>query len=156
MKRALILLAIAVVAGVAAFCFTRSHKMAERQELRLDAMPELAWIRTDLKLSDEQFAKVSELHSAYRPRCMEMCGRISQAHEKVEAAARSGGSMTPELKAAIQEHAETHAQCQQAMLKHIYETAAVLDKEQAARYLETMLPFALDFAPAESGHTPSR
>ncbi len=156
MKRALILLAVALIAGVAAFCFTRSHKMAEQHGPLLDAMPELAWIRTDLKLSDAQFAKVSELHVAYRPQCMEMCDRISQAHEKVKAAARSSGSMTSELEAAIQEHAETHAQCQQAMLKHMYETAAVLDKEQAARYLETMLPFALDFAPAESGHTPSR
>lgn len=156
MKRAVILLTVALIAGVAAFCFSRSHKMAEQHGLRLGAMPELAWIRTDLNLTDEQFAKVSELHVAYRPKCMELCDRISQAHEKVEVAARNSGSMTSGLEAAIREHAETHAQCQQAMLKHMYETAAVLDKEQAARYLETMLPFALDFAPAESGHTPSR
>lgn len=156
MKRALILLAVALVAGVTAFCFTRSHKMAERHGPLLDAMPELAWIRTDLKLTDEQFAKVSELHAAYRPKCEELCNRISQAHEKVAAAARSSGSMTSGLEAAIQEHAETHAQCQQAMLRHMYETAALLDKEQSVRYLETMLPIALDFAPAESGHTHSR
>ena len=155
MKRILILLAVALVAGVAAFCFTRSHKMAERQELRLDAMPELTWIRTDLKLTDEQCAKVSALHVAYRPKCEEMCSRISKAHEKVVAAARRDGAMTPELESAIREHADTHAQCQQAMLRHMYETAAVLDEEQAKRYLETMLPVALDFTAAESGHTPS-
>jgi len=156
MKRGLILLALALVAGVAAFYFTRSHQMAERRALRLDAMPELAWVRTDLRLTDEQFAKISELHVAYRPKCVDMCRRISKAHDKVEAAAHQGGAMTPELEAAIREHAETQVECQQAMLKHIYETAAVLDKDQASRYLETMLPFALDFAPAESGNRSSR
>jgi hypothetical protein len=156
MKRGFILLALVIVAGVAAFCFTRSHKMAEQRALRLDSMPELAWVRTDLKLTDEQFEKVSELHAAYRPKCMEMCRRISKAHEKVQAAARAGGAMTPELETAIREHAETQVECQRAMLKHIYETAAVLDKDRAARYLETMLPFALDFTRDESGTSPSR
>ena len=156
MKRGLILMALAITAGVVAFCFTRSHQMAERRELRLDAMPELAWVRTDLKLTDEQFAKVSELHVAYRPRCVDMCRRISKAHDKVEAAAHGGGTMTHELETAIREHAETQVECQRAMLKHIYETAAVLDKDQASRYLETMLPFALDFAPVEAGNRSSR
>ena len=30
----------------------------------LDSIPELAWLRVDLKLSDAQFAKASELHVA--------------------------------------------------------------------------------------------
>jgi chromosome segregation ATPase len=107
-------------------------------------MPELAWLRKELKLTDEQFAKVSELHAAYRPKCEEMCQQISLAHEKLEEAARAAREMSPELQAALREHAETHARCQQAMLKHIYETAEVLDKGQASRYLEMTLPFALD------------
>lgn len=156
MKRGLVLLALAVIAGVAAFCLTRSHQMAEHRALRLDSMPELTWVRTDLKLTDEQFAKVSELHRAYRPKCEDMCARISEADEKVMTEARQSEAMTSDLESAIRERAQTHAQCQQAMLKHIYETAAVLDKEQAARYLKTMLPFALNFSPAESGDSSSR
>ena len=156
MKRGLILMALAITAGVVAFCFTRSHQMAERRELRLDAMPELAWVRTDLKLTDEQFAKVSDLHAAYRPKCTDMCRLISEARGRIEAAARGSREMTPELEAAIREHAETQIQCQKAMLKHIYETAAVLDRHQATRYLETTLPFALDFAPAEAESSHSR
>ena len=132
-----------------AFCFTRSHQMAERRELRLDAMPELAWARTDLKLTDEQFAKVSDLHAAYRPKCSDMCRLISEARGRIEAAARGSREMTPELEAAIREHAETQIQ-------HMYETAAVLDRHQATRYLETTLPFALDFAPAEAESSHSR
>ena len=37
------------------------------------------------------------------------------------------------------------------MLNHLYETAATLSPEQSRRYLETMLPYALDFTHSESG-----
>lgn len=156
MKRGLMLLAAALVAGVVAFFATRSHKMAESRTVLLDAMPELAWVRTELELTDDQFAKVSALHAAYRPKCAEMCRRIAEAQEKLEIAARDNRRMSPGLEAAIREHATTHAECRQAMLKHMYETAALLDEEQSARYLAEMLPFALDHAHAESRRLHSR
>lgn len=157
MRKGLIILAVAALAGVMAFCLMRSHKLAAVRGPMLDSMPELAWLRTELKLTDEQFTKVSRLHVAYRPECMEMCRDISEAHEKTEGlTAVKVREMTPELEAAIREHALIHADCQQAMLKHLYETAAVLDDTQASRYLETMLPYALDFSLSESGNLHSR
>ncbi len=156
MKKGIIFLITAILAGVLAFCLMRSHKMAAIRGSLLDSMPELAWVRTELKLTDEQFAKVSELHAAYRPKCVEMCGRISEAHEKIEGLAKKDRKLTPELEEAIREHARIHVECQQAMLKHIYETSAVLSGNQASRYLETMLPYALDFTHSESGNLHSR
>lgn len=152
MKKAIFILAAALLAGVISFCIMRSRMIAHSRGNLLDSMPELAWVRTDLKLTDMQFAKVSDFHAAYRPKCVEMCHRISDAHEKMEELTRKGRMVTPELEAAIREHAVIHAECQQAMLKHLYETAAVLDEKQAARYLETMIPFALDFTLSESGN----
>jgi hypothetical protein len=154
MKRGFLMLALALAAGILAFGLMRTCKMAERQGVHLDAMPELAWVRTELKLTDVQFAKVSELHAAYRPTCVEMCRRIADARGKVEAQAKAGRSVTTELDAAIREHAKAHAQCQQSMLRHMYETAAVLEPDQATRYLETMVPLALDFSHGPS--SPSR
>ncbi|MES2437506.1 MAG: periplasmic heavy metal sensor [Verrucomicrobiota bacterium] len=156
MKKGLFILAVALLAGVMAFYLMRSHKIAQSQGPLVDSMPELAWVRTELKLTDEQFAKVSQLHAAYRPKCVEMCRRISDAHEKIEGFARKDRKVSPELDDAIHEHARIHVECQQAMLKHIYETAAALDENQAARYLETMLPYALDFTHSESGNLHSR
>jgi len=155
MKKGILILAIALLAGVIAFCLMRSRTITHSRENLLDSMPELAWVRTDLKLTDAQFSKVSELHAAYRPKCMEMCRRISDAHEKVDGLAGKGRKLTPELDAAIREHAVIHAECQQAMLKHLYETAAVLDEKQAGRYLETMIPFALDstLSGSETAHS---
>jgi len=48
--------------------------------------------------------------------------------------------------AAISDHARIHAESQEAMIGHLYRTAAVLDKDQAKRYLTIMLPYALDFS----------
>ena len=146
MKKLVILGVVAVLAGVAAFFLMRTHKLAATGGPLLDTLPELAWVRTDLGLTDTQFAKVSALHLAYRPKCVEMCRNISLAHEKLASLTHCGREVTPELEVAIREHAEVHAQCQAAMMKHLYETAATLDEKQASRYLETMLPFALGFA----------
>lgn len=144
MKRGIFFLVLALAAGVAAFCVTRSHHQSDHQELLLDNMPELAWLRSELRLSDDQFAKASELHAAYRPTCATMCRNIAEAHEKLETLARSGRGLTPELDAAIRDHARVHAECQRKMLEHLYQTANLLDDKQAVRYLETMVPHALD------------
>lgn len=144
MKRAVLVLIVAMLAGAMAFWLMRSHQIAKRQGALVDSMPELTWVRTELKLSDEQFARVSKLHSDYRPKCMEMCGKIATAHEKMVVLAGETCTMNSELEAAIREYAATRVECQQAMLVHIYQTAGVLEKGQAARYLETTLPYALD------------
>lgn len=149
MKKGFLVLVLAIVAGVAAFGLMRSHKIEASRGALLDNMPELAWIRSDLKLTDSQFAKVTDLHVAYRPQCVEMCHRILEAHERLDRAAHSGQAVTAELKAAIADHAKIHADCQEAMIEHLYRTAAVLDKDQAKRYLNTMLPYALDFSHSE-------
>lgn len=144
MKKGLLFLVLALAAGIAAFCIARSHQQSVHSGVLLDSMPELAWLRTELKLSDDQFAKASELHVAYRPVCATMCRNIADAHAKLEALSRSGRGMTPELESAIRDHARVHSECQRKMLEHLYQTADLFDDKQAARYLETMIPHALD------------
>ncbi len=144
MKRGLLFLLLALAAGIAAFCIARSHRQSPASGVLLDTMPELAWLRTELKLTDDQFTKAGELHVAYRPVCAEMCRHISEAHEKLETISRSARGMTPELDAAIKEHARVHAECQRKMLEHLYQTAVLFDEKQATNYLETMIPHALD------------
>ncbi|MBC8126065.1 MAG: hypothetical protein H8M99_02805 [Gloeobacteraceae cyanobacterium ES-bin-144] len=146
MKRAAMLLLISLLAGLSAFCWMRSQKMASQNTVLLDSTPELNWMKSELKLSDAQFAKVSVLHTAYRPKCAEMCGLISQAHAKVEKLIHQKPEMTLELEQAIHNHAVIRAECQQAMLRHIFQTARVMNPDQAALYIEEIMPFALDFS----------
>lgn len=152
MQRGLLILVLALMAGAAAFWLTRSHRAAAQPAVLLDSMPELTWLRHELKLSDTQFAKISALHAAYRPQCAVMCRNIAEAQTTMESMARSNRAMTPELAAAIHNHASVQAQCQQNMLEHLYQTADLLDDQQAARYLATVLPHALN---ANSGGTTS-
>lgn len=149
MKKPFLIILLLLLAGAAAFCLTHSFRTAEPKAALLNKMPELAWVRSELKLTDEQFAKVSELHAAYRPKCEEMCRRILEAHRKLDSLAAKDSVVTEEMRAAIREHANIHAECQEAMLKHLYQTADLLDSQQAAKYLETMLPYALDFSHSE-------
>lgn len=149
MKKAFLILTAALLAGVMAFCLMHSQKSTQAKGILVDSMPELAWVRSELQLTDAQFAKVSELHAAYRPKCVEMCRRNAESHERLEKLAEKDRKLTPELEATIREHATIRAECQQAMLRHLYETAAALDEKQAARYLDTMIPYALDFSLSE-------
>jgi hypothetical protein len=143
---------VAIIAGTVAFMVARSHRQSASDEVLLDTLPELAWLRSELKLSDEQFAKASELHAAYRPVCVEMCRRISEAHDRLDTLARGGHGITPELADAINHHAMVHAECRRRMLEHIYQTAGLLDGARAERYLETMIPHALDAPQAGGAH----
>ncbi len=144
MKKGFTILVAALVAGIAAFYLSRSHQAAEHKEVLLDSMPEMAWLRDDLKLSDDQFTKASKLHLAYRPICEEMCANIAAAQQRLDAVARTSRAMTPELEEAIREHARVRGECQQRMLEHLYQTAALLDDSQVKTYLETTVPHALD------------
>jgi hypothetical protein len=149
MKNLIFILGASLLAGVAAFSLMRSHKASAAKGPLLDSLPELAWVKTELNLSEEQFAKVTALHVAYRPKCVEYCQNIMAAHEKLIRLTSRDREVTPELAAAIREHAEVHAKCQHEMLEHLYKTAAVMNERQASRYLQVMLPFALDSSPDE-------
>lgn len=151
MKKGLLILVVALAVGLLAYWVTRHQQQAERKEVLLDSIPELAWLRVELNLSDEQFAKASALHVAYRPTCMEMCRSIAAAHAKLETLTQGNRAISPELEEAIRDHARVHAECQVKMLEHLYQTAKLLDAKQSARYLETVLPHALDSPGGRSG-----
>jgi hypothetical protein len=146
MKKGLLILFAAIVAGILAFFLSRGQSSPNHKLVLLDSMPELAWLRTDLKLSDEQFSKVEQLHREYRPVCDEMCRRIGESETTVAKLASTQGSMSDELIKAIENHGHVIASCKRSMLEHLYKTASVMDERQARRYLEVSLPLALDSA----------
>jgi hypothetical protein len=144
MKRPLFSLALALLVGVGAFFGMRSHALKEQKSsLLVDQLPELSWLKTELQLRDDELTKVKELHLAYRPTCLEMCKRIADARVKLQKMTESQREWNPELEQAIQEHAKVQADCQRAMLQHLYKTAAVLEPEKAERFLKSALPAAL-------------
>jgi plasmid maintenance system antidote protein VapI len=144
MKQGISVLAIALVAGVAAFFGMRSGRVSAASGLKVDALPELAWVKDELKPNAAQWTKICELHASYRPQCEEMCARIDVARVRVDTLIQHATELTPELELALREHTQVQAECQRAMLQHLFQTAKVLDHDQAARYLREVLPLAMD------------
>ena len=161
MKRGLWIILAAALAAIAGFVITQrsccdavmTHTAPHDGSSRL---PELEWLRHEFKLTDAQFAKVAELHLAYRPTCEDLCAKVMTSQEKVKKLVERGAQVSPELKAALQEHAALHAECQTALLTHLYQTAACLSPEQARSYLDAMQPQIIDMkmepATMHSGH----
>lgn len=161
MKRGLWIILVAVLAAIAGFVITQrsccdavmTHTAPHDGSSRL---PELEWLRHEFKLTDAQFAKVAELHLAYRPTCEDLCAKVAASQDKIKKLVTGGSQVSPELKAALQEQATLHVECQTAMLTHLYQTAACLSPEQARGYLDAMLPQVIDMkmepATTHSGH----
>lgn len=143
MKKPLTILLIALIAGIAAFGITRIRSAKPSGDTLLDQLPELGWLRTELALSDPQFAKVGELHAAYRPICREMCARIEESRARLECAALHNRSLNAELQEAIANYEQVRGECKTRMLGHLYQTAALMSPEQAEKYLKAVLPAAL-------------
>ncbi len=161
MKRGLWIILAAVLAAIAGFVITQRsccdavmantapHDSSSR-------LPELEWLRHEFKLTDAQFAKVAELHLAYRPTCEDLCAKVMASQDKIKTLVSGGTQVSPELLAALQEQATLHVECQTALLTHLYQTAASLSPEQARGYLDAMLPQVIDMkmepATTHSGH----
>lgn len=107
----------------------------------------LAWLKAEYKLSDEEFRRIEEAHDAYYPKCMEMCKRIAQANRRVTELLQTSTTLTPEIEAALKTTEATNAECRAAMLRHIYQVAAMMPPDQGSRYIRETAPRLLS-----SGH----
>lgn len=161
MKRGLLTLLAALLAGLAGFMLTSRPSGAPFPEKpgqghSTSMLPELAWLRHEFNLTEEEFSRVSELHLAYRPTCETLCEKIIVSRNKVTELVVAGKEVSPGLKDAFREHALLLAECQSAMLGHLYDTAAVLPPDQAKRYLEAMMPhvinMTMDHEPGSGTH----
>ena len=153
MKRGLIILIVAVILGVGMFFgsqrMLRPCDCVQTEEMPVEngsLLPELQWLRVSLHLTEPQFEKVQALHLAYQPKCAELCMRIQHSDHALQEAASRSRAVTAEVTNLMHERADLTKECQQAMLKHVYETAACMAPEQANKYLKTVLPHVLGTA----------
>jgi hypothetical protein len=148
MLRGAIVVVLALLLGVAGFALMRwrqaannhYHPAVSAQHGPDGQHQELEWLRAELKATDAQMAKIIPLHIAYHPVCEALTRRVEASHLQLDSITAQATSLTPELQSAIKDHAAVHLDCQEAMLKHFYDTAACLEPAQARRYLDEMLP----------------
>lgn len=145
MKRAPLILAAGLLVTTAAYVTAYFAATASRLGVEQAGQPELAWLRQEFRLSDEQYAKVVALHAAYKPVCKEMCRRIDEQNARLKRLLAASETVTPEIEAALADVARVRAECHATMLRHLYEISRVMPPDQRKRYLEwvhseTILP----------------
>jgi hypothetical protein len=156
-KRAWFIVLGGLFLAVAAYaCVYLAGTSAQRTVARSER-PALAWLQREYQLNDAQFARLSELHDAYRPKCMEMCRMIDAKNVQLQKLLAATNVITAEIRQALAEAAEIRAECEAAMLEHFYTVAQTMPPEQGKRYLgwvqqETLKP--VQMMPGESRESP--
>jgi hypothetical protein len=138
MMRRLFILAGLVAAALVAYGVSHWLLMRNAPHEHHAAGDPLAWMQQEFQLDDATFTKVQALHTAYAPTCADLCRAIARANSRVRDLTAQSRTMTPELADAIREAQLRQADCRTAMLRHIYETAALLPPEAATRYLSAV------------------
>ena len=145
MKRGVIILLLGLVLGFCAYCAFYFVGTASHRTMLGSDSPELAWLKKEFTLNDAEFAKVMQLHDAFKSECMEMCRRIDAKNAELKELLSGSGTVTPEIEAKLDEAGQLRVQCQKNMLRHFLEVSRSMPPEQGQRYLawvqeKTFLP----------------
>ena len=135
MKRGLLILVFGLIAAAAAYGCIYFACTSSTRSLQKSDRPELAWLKDEFGLSDSEFKRVSELHSAYLPQCQEMCRKIDAQNVELQKFLAGATKMAPEIESALTEASRLRADCQMMMLRHFMQVSQTMPPEQGRRYL---------------------
>jgi hypothetical protein len=135
MKKGAAILLLGLLLAIAAFSGFYYIETAPGRAMMREPQPELAWLKKQFNLSDAEFARVSQLHGAYLPKCQERCRRIEEHNAKLQQLLAQTTTMTPEIQALLAARAKVRADCEAEMLQHFLEVSRTMPPEQGRRYL---------------------
>ena len=138
MKRPLLILIVALLAGSA--LFASSYLMSRRvcEACGTSSTDNLDWLRQEFHLSDAEMARMRELHDGYLPKCGEMCAQIAAKKQELDDALAGATNISAVAKQKLTELAILRSQCQAQMLQHFIEVSQSMPPEQGRRYLAEM------------------
>jgi hypothetical protein len=134
MRRGAIILVVGLFGAVLAYCAVYLYSTSRQRQLLDAPAPELAWLKTEFKLSDAEYQRITELHEGYLPSCEEMCRRIGQKNAEIKKLIDANAA-TPALEQKLAEAAQLRLQCQTNMLQHFVAVSKQMPEEQGRRYL---------------------
>lgn len=135
MKRGLLILILGLAGAVVAYCCVYLAETATPRALMRSDQPELAWLKHEFQLTDTEFKRISELHTAYLPQCRERCRLIDELNGKLSALLAKESRVTPEVDKLLQDRALLRARCQVEMLEQLYRVSNTMPPAQGKRYL---------------------
>lgn len=138
MKRGALVLVVAAIVSVGAYCIYFWCATHSAQAMLSQPDGQFEWLQREFALNDVEFAKIKQLHEEYRPKCDAMCMRIAEANAKANALVASSHEVTPEIQAALNECAAAQQDCRRQMLQHVYAVSALMSPAHGDRYLKMM------------------
>lgn len=135
---------LVVVAGVVGY---GTYRLGSKPEVRAAVAKKdaLAWLRTDFRLDDAQFAAIRKLHESYSVICEQHCLAIQEAAMKRNALKAAATVEPARLQEAERRFEDLREICETAIAAHVREVAAQMAPEQGRRYLALVLPKIADF-----------
>jgi len=135
MKRSLLILLAGLVLALGAYCGSYYGKTASDRAIMHCAEPELAWLKSEYQLSDQEFDRISKLHEAYKPECARLCQRIADKNSELKALLSKTNASEAALDRVLTEAAQVRLDCQKHMLNHFLAVSQAMPPEQGRRYL---------------------
>lgn len=136
MKRALLTLLLGLAAGIGAHeAYLRQHEPAATDTLE----GQLAWMKSELKLTEPQFARIKELHQASHPRLQAMAAQVALMQTEFaefEQTRRTTDRVDfLEFARFVESRRDLNRACLDSTKQLVLASAEVMDPDQRARYL---------------------
>jgi hypothetical protein len=135
MRKGLIILVLGLVLGGAGFAAIYYSGTASCRAMMDQPQPELGWLKNEFRLSDAEFARVSQLHQEYLPECARRCQLIEEQNRRLRELFTTATNLTPEIQSVLAERARIRAECEAEMMKHFLAVSRTMPPEQGRRYL---------------------
>ena len=140
---------VALLLGILGFLISKSvlnHHQAQAVHENpaatapADTRTQLAWMRTTLGLSEEEFARECALHDAHRAEYHRLHVQMTAARDRLRSVLQTTPDQTPEALTAIRDYEQHLAACEHAAILHVQKVAAAMHPAARQKYLRLMLP----------------
>ena len=142
MNRTLLILFLGLAGGFGAHVGWLKLVHAERRPADLGA--QLAWMKTSLKLSDAQWARIQALHERSAPRLMKLAAQVEDMRSELEAFERTrekeGRIDFLEFARIVDERRRLDRECASSTEELVAESVKVMTPAQRERYLSLLQP----------------
>jgi hypothetical protein len=136
MKRTFLILTLGVAVGVATHCLYFGLNQPGATDT-LDG--QLAWMKSELQLTDAQYARIRELHQASSPRLRAMAAQVAQlqseftAFEKVRRTSDRVDFL--EFARFVENRRHVSRECLDSTRQLVFAAAEVMNPQQRERYM---------------------
>lgn len=152
MKKLLLIVVLALVAGAFGYAMTRVRMDSAQPEVGSGA--DIAWIKNEFNLDEASFAAIRELHLRYSGVCAKHCADIIAARNELARLQQDHASPAA-IEAAQREFDRLKAVCNDATRMHIRAVAKHMPLEQGVRFIRATEPHLAD-APHDGARVRSR